>query len=111
MNHYLGIEIGGTKLQLGVGADDGVLAALWRGAAEIGPLQIVHPAIKSEPFVRILEGWASGWSMARNAELVLVCGKGRNAETPVDVTFKSGGPVTAQTIAEAAGAGDPTAQD
>jgi glucokinase len=34
MNHYLGIEIGGTKLQLGVGADDGVLAALWRGAVD-----------------------------------------------------------------------------
>lgn len=28
---YLGIEIGGTKLQLGLGAGDGVLAALWRG--------------------------------------------------------------------------------
>jgi glucokinase len=28
---YLGIEIGGTKLQLGVGAGDGTLAALWRG--------------------------------------------------------------------------------
>src|SRR5438067_13513412 len=35
MNHYLGIEIGGTKLQLGVGADDGVLAALWRGAVDV----------------------------------------------------------------------------
>jgi glucokinase len=29
---YLGIEIGGTKLQLGIGAGDGVLQALWRGA-------------------------------------------------------------------------------
>jgi glucokinase len=28
---YLGIEIGGTKLQLGVGADDGTLVAVWRG--------------------------------------------------------------------------------
>jgi glucokinase len=28
---YLGIEIGGTKLQLGLGAGDGVLQALWRG--------------------------------------------------------------------------------
>lgn len=34
MNHYLGIEIGGTKLQLGVGADDGVLAGLWRGTVD-----------------------------------------------------------------------------
>ncbi len=32
--YYLGIEIGGTKLQLGVGADDGVLASLWRGAVD-----------------------------------------------------------------------------
>src|SRR5438045_7496667 len=29
---YLGIEIGGTKLQLGVGPGDGVIHALWRGA-------------------------------------------------------------------------------
>jgi glucokinase len=29
---YLGIEIGGTKLQLGVGAGDGVLKGLWRGS-------------------------------------------------------------------------------
>ena len=28
---YLGIEIGGTKLQLGLGTGDGTLAALWRG--------------------------------------------------------------------------------
>jgi glucokinase len=28
---YLGIEIGGTKLQLGLGAGDGHIAALWRG--------------------------------------------------------------------------------
>ena len=35
MNHYLGIEIGGTKLQLGVGAADGVLAGLWRGNVDV----------------------------------------------------------------------------
>jgi glucokinase len=28
---HLGIEIGGTKLQLGLGAGDGTLASLWRG--------------------------------------------------------------------------------
>ncbi len=33
--HYLGIEIGGTKLQLGVGPDDGRLRALWRGAVDV----------------------------------------------------------------------------
>jgi glucokinase len=31
MSYYLGIEIGGTKLQIGVGPGDGTLAALWRG--------------------------------------------------------------------------------
>jgi glucokinase len=32
---YLGIEIGGTKLQLGLGADTGALAALWRGPVDV----------------------------------------------------------------------------
>jgi glucokinase len=32
---YLGIEIGGTKLQLGVGAGDGTLAGLWRGGVDV----------------------------------------------------------------------------
>jgi glucokinase len=32
---FLGIEIGGTKLQLGVGPGDGVLAGLWRGTVDI----------------------------------------------------------------------------
>jgi glucokinase len=31
---FLGIEIGGTKLQLGIGPGDGTLAALWRGTVE-----------------------------------------------------------------------------
>lgn len=31
---YLGIEIGGTKLQVGLGAGDGRIAALWRGRVE-----------------------------------------------------------------------------
>lgn len=33
---YLGMEIGGTKLQLGVGADDGKLRGLWRGTVDAG---------------------------------------------------------------------------
>jgi glucokinase len=33
--YYLGIEIGGTKLQLGIGADDGKLTALWRGTVAV----------------------------------------------------------------------------
>jgi glucokinase len=32
---YLGIEIGGTKLQLGLGPGDGTLAALWRGGVDV----------------------------------------------------------------------------
>ncbi len=32
--HYLGIEIGGTKLQLGVGPGDGTLAGLWRDSVD-----------------------------------------------------------------------------
>jgi glucokinase len=32
---YLGIEIGGTKLQLGLGAGDGFLAHQWRGPVDI----------------------------------------------------------------------------
>jgi glucokinase len=32
---YLGIEIGGTKLQLGLGPSDGTLAALWRGTVDV----------------------------------------------------------------------------
>src|SRR5687767_12982754 len=31
---FLGIEIGGTKLQLGVGPGDGTLAGLWRGGVD-----------------------------------------------------------------------------
>jgi glucokinase len=32
---FFGIEIGGTKLQLGIGAADGVLAGLWRGTVDV----------------------------------------------------------------------------
>ncbi|MCI0378596.1 MAG: ROK family protein [Gemmataceae bacterium] len=32
---FLGIEIGGTKLQLGLGAGDGVLKGLWRGTVDV----------------------------------------------------------------------------
>jgi glucokinase len=34
MAMFLGIEIGGTKLQLGLGDGDGVLAGLWRGGVD-----------------------------------------------------------------------------
>jgi glucokinase len=32
---FLGIEIGGTKLQLGIGPDDGRLRGLWRGPVDV----------------------------------------------------------------------------
>src|SRR5256886_11649472 len=32
---YVGIEIGGTKLQIGLGLGDGTLAALWRGGVDV----------------------------------------------------------------------------
>ena len=36
MSHsYLGIEIGGTKLQLGIGPGDGTLAAMWRETVDV----------------------------------------------------------------------------
>jgi glucokinase len=39
---FLGIEIGGTKLQIGVGQGDGILAGLWRGTVDVaaGPAGI-----------------------------------------------------------------------
>jgi glucokinase len=48
---YLGIEIGGTKLQLGVGADDGKLRGLWRGAVEVaaGPEGIRRQIVAAVP--------------------------------------------------------------
>src|SRR5262245_11851613 len=48
---YLGIEIGGTKLQLGVGAGDGVLAGLWRGSVDVpaGPEGIRRQIQKEVP--------------------------------------------------------------
>jgi glucokinase len=51
MSYYLGIEIGGTKLQLGVGADDGVLAGLWRGAVDVaaGPAGIRRQIMQAVP--------------------------------------------------------------
>jgi glucokinase len=51
MDYYLGIEIGGTKLQLGVGADDGVLAGLWRGTvdAAAGPEGLRRQVLSAVP--------------------------------------------------------------
>ncbi len=48
---YLGIEIGGTKLQLGVGPDEGKLRGLWRGAVDVaaGPEGIRRQIVAAVP--------------------------------------------------------------
>ncbi len=48
---YLGIEIGGTKLQLGVGPDDGKLRGLWRGTVDVaaGPKGIRRQIVAAVP--------------------------------------------------------------
>jgi glucokinase len=48
---YFGIEIGGTKLQLGVGPDDGKLRGLWRGPVDVseGPKGIRRQIIAAVP--------------------------------------------------------------
>jgi glucokinase len=48
---FFGIEIGGTKLQLGVGPDDGKLRGLWRGAVDVaaGPEGIRRQIVAAVP--------------------------------------------------------------
>jgi glucokinase len=48
---YLGIEIGGTKLQMGVGAGDGSLAGSWRGNVDVaaGPEGIRRQIVTALP--------------------------------------------------------------
>jgi glucokinase len=48
---YLGIEIGGTKLQVGLGPDDGKLRALWRGDVDVpaGPEGIRRQILAAVP--------------------------------------------------------------
>jgi glucokinase len=79
---FLGIEIGGTKLQLGVGAGDGVLAGLWRGAVDVaaGPEGIRRQIAAAVP------------------ELLAASGVERSALRGVGIGF--GGPVddSTQTI-------------
>lgn len=51
---FLGIEIGGTKLQLGVGPDDGKLRGLWRGTVDAasGPEGIRRQIVAAVPELR-----------------------------------------------------------
>jgi glucokinase len=73
--HYLGIEIGGTKLQLGVGSGAGTLDALWRGPVE--------PALGAEGIRRQIE--------AAVPELLSKAGLARSSLKGIGIGF--GGPV------------------
>jgi glucokinase len=73
--HYLGVEIGGTKLQLGIGPGDGTLAALWRGP--------VDPAAGADGIRRQI--------MAAVPELLAKSGVARSDLRSVGIGF--GGPV------------------
>ncbi len=59
---YLGIEIGGTKLQLGLGRGDGTLAGLWRGSvdAAAGGEGIRRQIVAAVPELLALAGLARG---------------------------------------------------
>jgi glucokinase len=56
---YLGIEIGGTKLQLGLGPGDGTLAALWRGGVDVarGGEGIREQILREVPGLLDRAGW------------------------------------------------------
>src|SRR5262245_44825578 len=59
---FLGIEIGGTKLQLGIGADDGKLCGLWRGTVDVaaGPEGIRRQIVAAVPELLDSAGIARG---------------------------------------------------
>ncbi len=59
---WLGIEIGGTKLQLGVGPDDGELLGLWRGTVDVaaGPEGIRRQIVAAVPELLVQSGIARG---------------------------------------------------
>src|SRR4051794_7233331 len=71
---FLGIEIGGTKLQLGLGRGDGHILALWRGA--------VNPAEGGEGIRKQI--------VAAVPELLAKAGEDRGALRCVGIGF--GGP-------------------
>ncbi len=77
--HYLGIEIGGTKMQLGIGPDDGRLRGLWRGNVDVpaGPDGIRRQIAAAVP------------------ELLTSTGIGRDELCGVGIGF--GGPVDDET--------------
>jgi len=75
MAQYLGIEIGGTKLQVGIGPGNGTLSGIWRGAVDVaaGPAGIRKQITEAVP------------------ELLARSGIGRSQIAGVGIGF--GGPV------------------
>src|SRR6184192_3607519 len=67
---FLGIEIGGTKLQFGVGAGDGVLAGLWRGTVDVaaGPEGIRRQIVAAVPsFLNAVGSSRHNWRVSASA--------------------------------------------
>jgi glucokinase len=73
---FLGIEIGGTKLQLGLGQGDGVITALWRGT--------VTPAEGSEGIRRQIEAAVPELLAKANTNRGLLRGVGIGFGGPTD---------------------------
>ncbi len=78
---YLGIEIGGTKLQLGLGAGDGHIAALWRGA--------VNPAEGSEGIRKQIERAVPELLAKANLDRGALRGAGIGFGGPTDDTTRT----------------------
>ena len=78
-----------------------------RGAAEIGHLRVVPTLNTGEKAMRILEGWASGWAIARNAESASL----RGADSDGILAQITAGPITAEAVGHAAQQGDANAQE
>src|SRR5437763_289051 len=96
---FLGIEIGGTKLPLGIGGGFVIGGEIYRGvgkgAGEIGHLTVPCPTDPAD--LRILEAFAAGWGIeARAAYLDRVWGAFRDLDGP---------PFTVKALAAAARSG------
>jgi glucokinase len=78
---YLGIEIGGTKLQLGLGRGDGVLRGLWRGT--------VDPAAGGDGIRRQILAAVPDLLAAANVERSALRGVGIGFGGPVDDATRS----------------------
>jgi glucokinase len=79
--HYLGIEIGGTKLQLGVGLGDGALAGLWRGT--------VDPSAGAEGIRRQITAAVPELLARSGVERAQLKGVGIGFGGPVDDTWRT----------------------